>query len=436
MKREDIEKLLGGYATGTLTLEEREALFAAALEDQQLFDALAEEEPLRELLQDPVARTRLLAGLEQTPPPWYRRWLRPAAWAVPAAGLAAIAVWMVVQRPASQQPVTIAQVRPLRQMEPVAPVPSPLPDKLAKRDLPQLARVIHAEPAETNEKGTAPTPLVQPLSAPPPPPPPAPVPAPSGPAQPADKAAEHAVPSSTAEQIQVQALPVQPLPVQPSASRKGLQAGPQSASGIRFQAVSGVGGAVPPADVRALYFGAPIPPVFQTNLVDAEKKQTPLRAAQEVVAVDALKPASINLGLRYTVLRKPAGAESGPVTPKEALDEKDEFAVRFEPNDGGYLSVFEQASDGSWKPLTARRVERMMPYTVPASGWLRFGDSRSEELFVVFSREPLKTPYPVPEARLDQLIDGSPAEQTTYVVSVSAAASTQTLAFPITLTHK
>ena len=56
MKRDDIDKLLGGYATGTLTAEEREALFAAALEDQQLFEALAGEEPLRELLQDPIVK--------------------------------------------------------------------------------------------------------------------------------------------------------------------------------------------------------------------------------------------------------------------------------------------------------------------------------------------------------------------------------------------
>ena len=39
MNREDIQKLLGGYATGTLTPEEQQALFSAALEDQELFDA-------------------------------------------------------------------------------------------------------------------------------------------------------------------------------------------------------------------------------------------------------------------------------------------------------------------------------------------------------------------------------------------------------------
>ena len=50
MSPEDIKKLLGGYATGTLTAAEQQALFAAALEDQELFDALASEQPLRDLL--------------------------------------------------------------------------------------------------------------------------------------------------------------------------------------------------------------------------------------------------------------------------------------------------------------------------------------------------------------------------------------------------
>lgn len=69
MRREDIRKLLGGYATGTLTAEERQALFEAALDDQELFDALAKEQPLRELLEDPAARARLLAALDDSPLP-------------------------------------------------------------------------------------------------------------------------------------------------------------------------------------------------------------------------------------------------------------------------------------------------------------------------------------------------------------------------------
>ena len=65
MSREEVQKLLGGYATGTLTAEEQQALFEAALEDQELFDTLAREQGLRDLLRDPPARAELLAALDE-----------------------------------------------------------------------------------------------------------------------------------------------------------------------------------------------------------------------------------------------------------------------------------------------------------------------------------------------------------------------------------
>ena len=63
MSREEIQKLLGGYATDTLSEAERRALFEAALEDQELFDALAKEDALRDVLRDPSARQQLIAAL-------------------------------------------------------------------------------------------------------------------------------------------------------------------------------------------------------------------------------------------------------------------------------------------------------------------------------------------------------------------------------------
>ena len=63
MSPKEIQKLLGGYATDTLSAAERSALFAAALEDQELFDALAKEHALREVLEDPASRQQLIAAL-------------------------------------------------------------------------------------------------------------------------------------------------------------------------------------------------------------------------------------------------------------------------------------------------------------------------------------------------------------------------------------
>jgi hypothetical protein len=104
----DPRHLLGGYATESLTEAERNELLRAALDDQELFDALVEEEGLRELLHDPAARQEVLAVLEQ-PTGWerVRAWFeRPATLVDLAAigGLAAAAVVglaIVTLRPSS-----------------------------------------------------------------------------------------------------------------------------------------------------------------------------------------------------------------------------------------------------------------------------------------------------------------------------------------------
>jgi len=94
MSRDDIQKLLGGYATGTLTPEEQQALFDAALTDQELFDALAREEALRDVLSDPVARAHVLAAIDDVRAPWYRNWWRPMVVMATAASLVvAVAVY-------------------------------------------------------------------------------------------------------------------------------------------------------------------------------------------------------------------------------------------------------------------------------------------------------------------------------------------------------
>jgi hypothetical protein len=88
MNAEETRKLLGGYAAGTLTEDERQALLVAALDDQKLFDDLARDEALRELLSDPAARAHLLAALDEPAPPWSRR-LSQWMWGH-AVGLAAV----------------------------------------------------------------------------------------------------------------------------------------------------------------------------------------------------------------------------------------------------------------------------------------------------------------------------------------------------------
>ena len=131
MNREDIQKLLGGYATGTLTPEEQQALFEAALDDQELFDALAREEPLRDLLRDPAAKAQLLAALDEKPARWYQRlgW-RPAAAVLAIAGIGAIAV-VAVRRERTPERVLVAEVDRALQSRAdqtaAARIPEPMP---------------------------------------------------------------------------------------------------------------------------------------------------------------------------------------------------------------------------------------------------------------------------------------------------------------------
>jgi hypothetical protein len=151
MTDEDIRKLLGGYATRTLSQEEQKALFEAALHDEKLFAALADEHALREMLDDPGNRAAMLQAVRPAParPAPARRAFR---WMVPvsiAAGLVVIAsvVFVYQRRP---QPVEMAKVvqpalQPEIRVEPpaasgptaAASAPSPTPSPARARELRQ-----------------------------------------------------------------------------------------------------------------------------------------------------------------------------------------------------------------------------------------------------------------------------------------------------------
>jgi hypothetical protein len=118
MKREELERLLGGYAFGTLTSAERSELLRASLTDQSLFDALADEESLRDLLSDPATRRELLAALSPAEPERAHAfgwgWLRWASVGLAAAGVMVLTfVWTSRKNvePLAQQ--EIAMNRPL-----------------------------------------------------------------------------------------------------------------------------------------------------------------------------------------------------------------------------------------------------------------------------------------------------------------------------------
>jgi hypothetical protein len=165
MSRDEIRKLLGSYATDTLSETERSALFAAALEDQELFNELAKEQALRDVLRDPSARQQLIDALG--PPRETLRWLRkPAVWAMVGsmAALLIVAALMLRQtRHASRGDVIVADAIATR--PPAAAPPSAAPLRVPEpavvvRQPKQLARLpaVGALSAARPEAKTAPAP--------------------------------------------------------------------------------------------------------------------------------------------------------------------------------------------------------------------------------------------------------------------------------------
>jgi len=199
---DDVRKLLGGYATGTLSEDEKKLLFDSALHDDQLFAALADEEALKELLNDPAVRADLLRATGEPSRHSFadalREWLgQPKAKA--ALTTAAVLLGIICVRTgfeAARDPglsPSIPHAAPAPQMAVLRPpkaTPSeaapatsaPPPVRRQARPAPPKAKPVELkreQPAELKE----PEPEVIASAAPPPPAPPPPArPAPAAPA--------------------------------------------------------------------------------------------------------------------------------------------------------------------------------------------------------------------------------------------------------------
>jgi hypothetical protein len=162
MNQDDIHKLLGGYATGTLTPEEQQALFEAAVTDQELFDVLAREEALRSVLSDPVARAHVLAAIDDVPAPWYRNWWRPMV-VMGTAALLIVGIAVYTRGPKAPElaKVELPRFRPPVEApsQPILPEPPPLPRE---------SRVLKPLPVPLPAVKPAPPPIAR-AAAPPPP---------------------------------------------------------------------------------------------------------------------------------------------------------------------------------------------------------------------------------------------------------------------------
>jgi len=143
---EDIRRLIGGYATGTLTEAEQRLLFDAALNDQELFDELSREQALKEMLDEPGTRQRLIAALGQPKPKQFVWWPWAAAGtAIAGAMVAIVFMWT----PAKQEIAMVTPApAPVVKDEPAQPMPPPKPASVKQK----VAGPAPAPRAPANER--------------------------------------------------------------------------------------------------------------------------------------------------------------------------------------------------------------------------------------------------------------------------------------------
>ena len=152
MSHDEIRKLLGGYATNTLTDAERKALLEASLEDQELFNALHQEQALKDLLDDPFSREQIQRALEK-PSEHARARPRWWAWTAAAGAVAASVVIFAVVR--SNAPAPSRQVASLQ----VSKSPAAREEKLEAAD--SITQPITQPPPSPRMRAARPVPPAQ-----------------------------------------------------------------------------------------------------------------------------------------------------------------------------------------------------------------------------------------------------------------------------------
>lgn len=345
MERADIQKLLGGYATGTLTPDEQQALFEAALDDQELFDALVKEQPLRALLQDSAAKAQLLASLDNTLQPWYRRFWRPMALVAAAAILLGVGIY--VNRPPPPKPSLplLAEFKP--EAPPAPPIAKPAPPEtvpsapvLAARKPRVVPRKQEATVAAVDRSHAAAS-EAMPIA-------PKVVPAPAAPARNI---------SETSGQLQSAFLDngAKPIPLQ-SARALFFAQQAKDAGALRDQEET-LKQALQQQKVQQQQAGAP--------QADAQVNVQSFKAVSGQLRTQG----AAHLGVNWTVLRQRAGGEFANSEPDQLLA-GDSVKLRLIPNDDGFVSVWE----GGTPVLSGVRVERLKPFFTPLVTSDRAGD--------------------------------------------------------------
>ena len=147
------------------------------------------------------------------------------------------------------------------------------------------------------------------------------------------------------------------------------------------------------------------------------------------------------LGVRFTLLRRGSSGQTEPADPA-ALRRGEPVWLVFEPNDAGYLYVYEFDAAGSrWRLLAGERLERRARREV-----LRPGSAGEEagvrELIAVYTRRPLPDaaaadPLQIAETARASLVTQWPQGRgVAYVVNTGSRPQSQQVVVGVTLSFR
>lgn len=404
MTREEAWQLVGGYASGNLTPEQESALLTVALEDQDLFNALMAEQPLKELLDDPLARSELLRVLNEEPIaaptaaalrlPW---WRKPMAWAMAGSLAAGLATMGVLWRPAPV-PIPVSSNRTaVAQNYDKKPPEKPLEDAV-----PALrARSIYDQKA------------------------------------PAKPVAPPAVRKNRALREEPQQRPETPAPIPAIPTQELAQpkpAAPAASNGVaplrdEVQVTAATPAIAPSASApRTNAFTAPVQKEADAAAPAFELRRAPAMTAMRAPLAKTESAVRPPLGVRLSLQRLQASGAYGNLNLSTAssLSARDTVRLQAVSNTAAYLWLLQR--DGTqWRFLLQSDdvpIAPQRPYLAPVPLSPAAADQR---LVVVMSATPLTRAQVIDAANTgarESSYSSRPEGDTTYLTPTQAAAST------------
>ncbi len=336
-------------------------MFEAALHDQELFNSLADEQALKDLLDDPASRRRLLAALEEPKPSVWAAiaaWLRrPTAWAA-AGGLAAVAL-LVTLFIRTEPPPAVEQVA--MKIERRAPAPP-----AARRDEP--AASLRPEPMKTQ----------------------------------LPEARRKRVESKEAEPARRQQAAVPPRELEAreeAAGRIALNEPPPPAApppAAEWPAQVALTEAPPAPPRTALVATPPAGGKARELYYLTQPRAADLRLAKSAATEEAAGKARVApspVGIRCGILKAGADGQYGEADPQGPFRSGDSLRVSVEANENGFLYILRGDRAGKWDLLFKGQVAQRTRYVVPDKDGIQLeGPSGEIRILAAFSRTPLGEP--------------------------------------------